>query len=319
MTTDMTGEDHHGPVLERQGEYEVIDCEVCGFAHILPFPNAESIERMYRETYYGEMIPDYIARHTKDKDWWSQVHASRLETMEALLPGADRRILDIGSGPGFFLLAARERGWSALGFEPSNQAWRHSAQVLGLEVRQEFFSEQTRLAPASFDAVHMSDVVEHIQDPRAMLRAVRRALRPGGVLCVATPNDFNPIQKALRKDQGFSPWWVSAPDHVNYFSFDSLQKLLERHGFDVRTRETSFPIDVFLLLGQDYTKDDALGQRCHGWRMQMERAFAKLGLSAALTDVYRALAKHGLGRHAVVYATARTANPSQDEPLQENV
>ena len=315
MSTHAHWNSHHGPVLERQEKYEVIDCAACGFAHLVPLPDRESIERMYREKYYGDMIPDYIARHTQDNDWWRQVYVSRLETMESLLPHGGRTILDIGSGPGFFLQAARERGWRELGFEPSAQAWQHSTQVLGMQVRQEFFTEHTDIGVDAYDAIHMSDVLEHIQDPRALLRGVHRALRPGGVLCVATPNDFNPIQTALRAERDFAPWWVSAPDHINYFSFDSLQRLLERHGFDVKVREASFPIDLFLLLGQDYTTDDALGRRCHGWRMHLEQAMTALGLHAALVDVYRTLARHGLGRHAVLYATTRDV-AVQEEELQ---
>lgn len=313
MSTQAHWEGHHGPVLERQGEYQVIACQACGFAHIVPIPDAESLGRMYREKYYTEMIPDYIERHTRDQPWWDHVHASRLKTMESLLPVGARRILDIGAGPGGFLRAARDRGWEGLGFEPSEQACRHCVGTLGLNVRQEFFTGHTDLGAGSFDAVHMSDVLEHISDPLAMLRAVRRVLRPGGACCVAVPNDFNPIQTALRRDRGFSPWWVSTPDHINYFTFDSLQRLLERGGFEVRQREASFPLDMFLLLGIDYTDDDALGRQCHGWRMRLERALYEMGLGEALTDVYRALAKHDLGRHAVLYATAREWAASPEE------
>lgn len=298
---------HHGRILECQGEYEVIECEECGFAHIIPFPEAESIETMYRDQYYGEMIPDYIERHTQDQDWWHLVHSGRLEAIEALLPDGGKKLLDIGSGPGLFLQVASEKGWKGVGFEPSTQAWQHSTQVLGMDVRQEFFTEHTDVGENEYNAVHMSDVLEHIKDPKALLQGVRKALCPGGVLCVAVPNDFNPIQTALREEGGVAPWWISAPDHINYFSFESLQHLLENAGFEVKKREASFPIDVFLLLGQNYIKDDSVGRRCHGWRMDLERQFAKLGMQEALSDVYQALAKHGLGRHVVMYATKSAA------------
>ncbi len=304
MSTHTKQEKHTGPVLEKKGEYTVIDCEVCGFAHLLPIPDPATIEHMYRESYYSTMLPDYIERHTQDQAWWQFVHGTRLDTMGTLLPAYTKRILDIGSGPGIFLLTAREKGWDGTGYEPSRQAWQYSTQNLGLTVYNDFFTEHTAVEAGIFDAVYMSDVLEHLADPHALITGIKKALRPGGVFCVVVPNDFNPIQKALRNEKNFEPWWVSPPAHINYFSFDSLQGVLERHGFTVHIREASFPIDFLLLMGQNYINDHTLGRDCHRWRIKMEETFSTFGLAPALVDVYRTLAKHCIGRHAVVYATA---------------
>ncbi|MFV0420832.1 class I SAM-dependent methyltransferase [Oleidesulfovibrio sp.] len=296
--------EHIGPVLEEKGEYQVIDCEACGFAHLLPIPDSGTVEHMYREAYYSTMLPDYIERHTQDQAWWQLVHGLRLDTMASLLPQNTKRILDIGSGPGIFLLTARNKDWDGTGYEPSRQAWEYSTQTLGLTVQNDFFTEHTPVEAGTFDAVHMSDVLEHIADPHSLISGIKKVLRPGGVFCVVVPNDFNPIQKVLRSEKNFEPWWVSPPDHINYFSFDSLQGLLERHGFTVQVQEASFPIDFLLLMGQNYINNDTLGRNCHRWRIKMEETFSEFGLEAALIDVYRALAKHRIGRHAVIYATA---------------
>jgi len=48
------------------------------------------------------------------------------------LPSGSRRILDVGSGPGYFLLHGKNRGWQTLGIEPSKQAAEHGRK-LGLE------------------------------------------------------------------------------------------------------------------------------------------------------------------------------------------
>ena len=53
----------------------------------------------------------------------------RLESFEALLPANRRRLLDIGSGPGFFLKSAASRGWNVLGVEPSRQAAAHAKRL----------------------------------------------------------------------------------------------------------------------------------------------------------------------------------------------
>ena len=58
------------------------------------------------------------------------------------MPRERRRLLDIGSGPGFFLKTAKERGWRVLGIEPSRQAATH-ARDLGIEVVEGFFDADT--------------------------------------------------------------------------------------------------------------------------------------------------------------------------------
>lgn len=294
---------HEGPVLDRKAGYDVIDCTTCGFAHLSPIPDPALLDRIYREQYYDTDIPDYISRHHEDRLWWNMVYSQRFDAFERLLPATNRTILDIGSGPGLFLLNGVRRGWRALGFEPSRKAWEHATQCLGLDVRNQFFSPDSVASLAPFDVVHASEVFEHLVDPAEMLAAIRKVLSPGGALCLVVPNDYNPIQMFLRDRKGFSPWWVSPPHHINYFTFDSLTRLLERSGFTTRVREATFPIELFLMLGLDYTENDELGRRCHGWRMRMERNLYRCRLDYIRKMVYRGLAQLGLGRHIMLIAT----------------
>jgi 2-polyprenyl-3-methyl-5-hydroxy-6-metoxy-1,4-benzoquinol methylase len=107
--------------------------------------------------------------------------------------------------------------------------------------------------------VHMSEVLEHIPDPRGILQIARSLLAPEGLICVVAPNGYNPFQYALRTACGYQPWWVAPPHHINYFDFDSLSQLLLNGGFEVVLKEAIFTIDMFLLMGDNYIGKDALG------------------------------------------------------------
>jgi SAM-dependent methyltransferase len=292
---------HEGPVMTSANGFEVIDCKLCEFKHIVPIPTEEELENAYRHDYYTREKPLYIERYREDLDWWNVVYTRRYEIMEQHLPAPRRRLLDIGSGPGFFLLNGQKRGWTVKGIEPSLQAADHS-RGLGLDIENAFFSEATAPELGSFDAINMSEVLEHIPDPAALLTLVHRQLSVDGVVCIVVPNDFNPFQIVLRDHLGFKPWWVAPPHHVNYFDFTSLLKLVERHGFEVVHEEATFPIDMFLLMGDDYVGNDALGRACHTKRKNFEMALQQSGSGKVLASLYSALARQGLGREIVMYA-----------------
>jgi len=293
---------HTGPVLAMQGEYSIIACEACGFAHCMPIPCSQELAYIYSEEYYSSVKPDYISKVETDRAWHDLVSNKRLEKLETMVAG--RRLLEVGSGPGFFLDVAMRRGWDVMGFEPSHQAWQYSSEMLSMPVRNEFFSEETAGGMAKFDAIYLALVLEHIPDPSSLMRLVKVCLNPGGAICVAVPNDFSPIQRYLWAKEGYSQWWVAPPHHINYFTHATLSHMLRKAGFQVENVSSSFPIDLFLLMGFDYTKDDTLGRQMHNLRIRFEQSIELAGLGEMLSSLYTTFAEHGVGREAVVFASA---------------
>ena len=291
---------HDGPVLLEKSGYSVIDCAACGFIHCLPLPALDVLRREYETEYYASVNPEYISRVEQDRGWHETTHEGRLDVLESLTDG--RRLLEIGSGPGLFLECARRRGWDVLGLEPSRQAFAHASQVLHLPVRNEFFTVESAASLGMFDAVYLGLVLEHVPDPAGLLAQVKNVLEPGGVLCVAVPNDFSPLQRYLVEERAFPAWWAVPPHHINYFTHASLASLLTRLGYGVVERTATFPMELFLLMGLDYTEDEVLGRRCHALRMRFEKELRDAGLDALRRDLYALLTRHGVGREAVVYA-----------------
>jgi SAM-dependent methyltransferase len=302
--TVLSWHGHRGVRLDASKGFQVIACGPCDFKHVVPLPGDADLERLYREDFYSTEKPRYLERYQEDLPWWSIVYEDRYAELEALLPPDRRRLLEIGSGPGFFLLHGQQQGWTVLGVEPAAQAAAHS-RALGLQIVEELLTPALAPTLGTFDAVVLAEVLEHIPDPRAMLEVVHSLVRPGGIACVVVPNDYNPFQEALRSACGYEPWWVAPPHHVNYFEPRSLERLLARCGFDVIRRESTFPIDLFLLMGDDYVGNDALGRLCHAKRKRFELTLARAGGADLKRRLYAALAELGLGREIVLYARAR--------------
>ena len=119
---------------------------------------------------------------------------------------------------------------------------------------------------------------------------------------MVVPNDYSPFQDALRTACDLPPWWVAPPHHVNYFDFDSLAGLVARCGFEVLRRDATFPIDMFLLMGDNYLGNDELGRACHARRMRFETNLDKAGKGEVKRRLYGALAELGLGREVQILA-----------------
>ncbi|MCP5412464.1 MAG: class I SAM-dependent methyltransferase [Alphaproteobacteria bacterium] len=292
---------HNGPRIASAKGHDIIDCFACGFRHALPLPDAARLEQEYRQNYYADEKPNFIAHAGEDQDWFALAQNDRLDVFERRLVAGRRRLLDIGCGPGFFLRTAIARGWQAHGIEPSRQAAAH-ARTLGATVTEGFFNAESAPGLGRFDVVNLTNVLEHVPDPTEVLTRAIGLLEPGGLLCVGVPNDFSPFQIAARSALGIGEWWVAPPHHLNYFDFDSLSALLERLGLADQERTTSFPMEAFLMMGEDYTGDAALGRACHNRRKRFDTALEAAGLKDVRRNFYRALASQGIGREAVIIA-----------------
>jgi 2-polyprenyl-3-methyl-5-hydroxy-6-metoxy-1,4-benzoquinol methylase len=293
--------DHEGALVTRHTQHDVIDCAGCGFRHVVPLPDPDALEAAYRENYYSQEKPTFLARAGEDEEWARLASSDRLEAFERLLPLERRRLLDIGCGPGFFLKTAQQRGWRVMGIEPSRQAAAH-ARELGVQVVEGFFNADSAKTLGRFDVAHLNNVLEHVPNPVEVLSRARDLLEPGGLLCLNVPNDFSSFQTAARHALDLAEWWVAPPHHLNYFDFDSVTALLTRLGFEVSERSTTFPMELFLLMGLNYTADSTLGRACHLQRKRFDLALVEAGLNETRRAFYRALAAAGLGREIVLIA-----------------
>ncbi|MDO8427376.1 MAG: class I SAM-dependent methyltransferase [Deltaproteobacteria bacterium] len=292
---------HRGKVLDNANNYGIIDCEACGFIHIDPVPSKDDLDKVYREEYYRDEKPLFIQRVIEDLEWWESVYDDRLSLLESKLPDERRTMLDIGCGPGYFLKRASVRGWRCLGVEPSMQAATH-ARSIGVDVVNAFFdSTFPERAGRKFDAVHLSEVLEHVPDPASILKASARLLNSDGVVCCVVPNDYSPVQKVLKERLNFRAYWLAPPHHINYFTFDSLSGLLKRCGFKVIEKTSMFPIDFFLLMGDNYIGNDALGRASHLRRKMLDIMLSDPELKDFKKEMYGTMAKYGIGREMVIY------------------
>jgi hypothetical protein len=95
---------------------------------------------------------------------------------------------------------------------------------------------------------------------------------------------------------------VNTHHHLNYFNHQSLLGLVQKHRFNIEKVSSTFPIDLFLMMGDNYIENDVLGRACHEKRMNFELLLHKAGLDNLRDELYKKFSECGLGREVLIYA-----------------
>jgi 2-polyprenyl-3-methyl-5-hydroxy-6-metoxy-1,4-benzoquinol methylase len=177
------------------------------------------------------------------------------ETMQ-LSYREEGRLLEIGCGDGLFLSRMQQLGWKVSGVDPDPSALMFQRGLLDADLRCGNLN-QVKFAADSFDVIVMSHVIEHIDDPVALLDECRRLLRPEGTVIIATPNSKSWGHRIFRENwRGLEP-----PRHFMIFSSDNLAECVRRAGIEpVSVRTVSRWARNIFLASQQIRNSGARGQ-----------------------------------------------------------
>jgi 2-polyprenyl-3-methyl-5-hydroxy-6-metoxy-1,4-benzoquinol methylase len=191
----------------------VVRCRECGLG-VLP----AALRTVTPATYVEAEDPSYVNQ--------AQERIYNADRLLQLLP-VGGRLLDVGCACGFLLVAARRRGFTVQGIEPSLWAAEYARREFGLPVWQGSLKEAP-FEPGSFEAIVLADTIEHLNDPRGAMAAAHRWLVPGGHVLLLTPDFGSFVARLLGRH-----WWALLDDHYYYFTRSTLRRLLESEGFVV--------------------------------------------------------------------------------------
>jgi 2-polyprenyl-3-methyl-5-hydroxy-6-metoxy-1,4-benzoquinol methylase len=202
-------------------------CRACGFSQPAALPALPNFfDRMYDQRW----ADDWIAGE-HDAGYKDRIFADILAALGARLTRG-RALLDVGAHAGRFLRLARDAGWDGEGLELNPKTAAYAAQVSGAVVHQG--NVHTFTPTRCYDAVTLTDVLEHVPQPLDVLTRVRTFLCPGGWLAIKVPN--GPAQRVketlrARLRPSYRATLADNLVHVNHFSAASLARALTAAGF----------------------------------------------------------------------------------------
>jgi len=191
------------------------------------------------EEYTSGAYRDYVdARPMKIRHFEDRLS----EIVDRVRPG---RLLDVGCSCGYFMEVAASRGFDVQGVEFS----RSAIAAANANLRSRIFEGTLDEMPVNgmFDVVSAFDLIEHVQDPRALLRRCAGVLKPGGALVISTPDAGHFLRFVMR-----SRWPMLQPmQHLFLFSRRALASALRAEGFQEVSVDTAYKtINVEYLINQ---------------------------------------------------------------------
>jgi SAM-dependent methyltransferase len=261
-------------------------CSACGLGKTLDPPAQDELDTLYEDNYGDGDDAVQIPAGGAAARIWRRVNGS--------LPLADEHLdgplLDVGCNRGELLLLLREHGLEVVGLEP-NPVAAAAARAHGLAVIEQPI-ERAVLPAGRYASILLSQVLEHVHDPHAVLRSLRPALRDDGRLYVVVPN----VDSIWRHVFGVD--WVHwhVPFHLWHHTRRSLRLLLGQTGYELE-RSRSVTPGEWLLMSLEARRNARHGvYRLEPFRGRFGRRLA-LAPVGRLGDV--------IGRGDALYGVAR--------------
>lgn len=137
------------------------------------------------------------------------------------------RFLEVGVGAGEMIAVAKEMQFDVTGIDIRPMYADAVSRMLDIPVHAVDFADFE--SDEKFDVICMGDVIEHTIDPIAILDKAVSLLNKGGVLWISTPNYESAYSMVMKHND---PMWMVC-EHLNYFCFRSLKRILEQLGMEV--------------------------------------------------------------------------------------
>lgn len=217
-------------------------CRKCGLVFSNPVCDWSELEAFYRDDYWEQHWPGALSDDPAAVRLAVDEQRHEVERIKAFAPGP--KLLEVGSGTGGFLAAARDAGFDVWGIETSAAGVKHSIDVYHLENVLHGSVPDSRLPAEAFDVVYAWHVIEHVVDLDEFVASLRSLLKPGGLLWIGTENYRNAshyIERALHVARGKPAPFATASEHTMVFDATTLRDALSRRGFDVISVETYQP------------------------------------------------------------------------------
>lgn len=228
--------------------FNVWECADCTLRFTQHAPTPENIGRYYASDAY---VSHSDTRKGLINNLYHSVKkftiAKKVKLIKKVSGLAKGNLLDVGAGTGSFANAMQQAGWQVTGLEPDETARANALKNhnLNLQNPDTLYS----LPPATFDAITMWHVLEHVHDLHGYFAAYKRILKSTGTLIIAVPNYTS------TDAQFYNEFWAAydVPRHLYHFSPESMRQLTKQYNFTIAAYKP-MPFDSFYvsMLSEQY-------------------------------------------------------------------
>ncbi len=195
----------------------------------------------------NHVTPDYYENYVMTTTYSETMQDLQKEQALKLFNyyGHPQSIVEIGCGDGSFLKHCHPLFKDIVGIEPSKR-FIAEAKKTGFKIIHGYVSSRKLLTSQKFDCFASRQVFEHLEDPVDVLKGIKKMLEPKAVGLIEVPSGY----RAMRMGR----FYEFFPDHIHYYSVNSLVNLATKANFNVISCNESFGgdyLELWLRNGDD--------------------------------------------------------------------
>lgn len=267
------------------------------YKYFYPYINPIKLKKFYTEKYFSTS-KNYNYKYQKfEKDFFKNYPNLIIEFLKLILKKNFKKLnlIDIGCGNGSFINSASKHFKTVVGvdFSKKNLSYKLNANCKFIESDPENFLKIKNL---NYHIITLNNVLEHVINPRLFMNNLHRKLTKDQYLVVMVPNDFSKLQKKIKKTTNIRNYWVSYPEHQNYFNDENFKSFI-KNKFKIVDEIGDFPVELFLFVDQmNYIKIPNLGKKIHEFRCKFLNYCFNESISETI-NLYKIFKKIGISRN----------------------
>lgn len=252
-------------------KFNVVQCDYCQFIYTNPRPTRDTIKYFYPNE-SGYYLPQDEVNNKKQKlrnlllnsvlkyeygynlepvlpKYLSKlIHlffGHKIDCMHVPTYKNNGVLLDIGCSWGHYLKRMSSLGWKTYGTEMNFKAYKYATDKFNLKNINNGFFEDFSWKKNFFDVVHMSMVLEHVYNPKEILKKIHRCLKSDGEFILSVP-DISGLEFKIYKHNAYG---LQVPQHLSHFSSRNIKKFFSANGFTInKIKHHSFDRDMVASL-----------------------------------------------------------------------
>lgn len=204
----------------REKASEILKCQECGHLFVHPVPLVEldqrTMDSLSDAEFFGSNVLKILHEHL--------IINKEIRSVRKFVNSSHPTLLDVGCGTGWSTAIWQKCRFKVLGLEPSKTRSGFGQKTYHIPVVHQYIENFS--TEEKFDVIILRHLLEHIENPRTILKKVKSFLKPDGLLVIIAPN-INCIGRyAFRKN-----WAWILPWHLHFYTPKTLTSLLTKVGF----------------------------------------------------------------------------------------
>jgi 2-polyprenyl-3-methyl-5-hydroxy-6-metoxy-1,4-benzoquinol methylase len=260
--------------------FNICKCLKCGFTFTQDYPEESETSRYYESEEYISHSDSKKGITGKAYQFIRNIMLNRKKRIVRKMTGLSTgRILDIGSGTGYFLNAMKKSGWQIQGIEISSGAREYAVSKFKIDTINP--EKITTLSSGSYDCITLWHVLEHFHEPYKFMEEISRLINTEGVVIIALPNSNSFDSEYYGKK------WAAydVPRHLWHFNPSTFALFAAKNNFSI-TEKHYLPFDVFYIsiLSEKYRRSGfpLISGILDGLRFSIRALYNKSGNSSVI-------------------------------------